>query len=126
MEASTILIDRLNDLVAAGEMSRSGLARAAGLHPNSLRSLDEEDWNPTAETLKKPIDWAELFGNSNPVEMEIGSGKGTFLTEQAKAEDPKELRKRIRALEVETSTARSGSDVDAELDRLKQRIRIKE
>ena len=39
----------------------------------------------TAETLKKPIDWVELFGNSNPVEMEIGSGKGTFITEQAKA-----------------------------------------
>ncbi|MFN3724884.1 MAG: 3,4-dihydroxy-2-butanone-4-phosphate synthase [Allosphingosinicella sp.] len=50
---STILIDRLNDLVAAGEMSRSGLARAAGLHPNSLRRLGEADWNPTAETLMK-------------------------------------------------------------------------
>lgn len=39
----------------------------------------------TTDTLKKPIDWAELFGNTNPVEMEIGSGKGTFITEQAKA-----------------------------------------
>lgn len=38
----------------------------------------------STETLKKPIDWAELFGNSNPVEMEIGSGKGTFITEQAR------------------------------------------
>lgn len=34
-------------------MSRSGLARAAGLHPNSLRSIDRADWNPTAETLRK-------------------------------------------------------------------------
>src|SRR5690349_4576892 len=34
-------------------MSRSGLARAAGLHPNSLRRLGESDWNPTAETLLK-------------------------------------------------------------------------
>ncbi len=50
---STILIDRLSDLVAAGEMSRAGLARAAGLHPNSLRKLGEADWNPTAETLLK-------------------------------------------------------------------------
>ncbi len=25
------------------------------------------------------IDWASLFGNSNPVELEIGSGKGLFL-----------------------------------------------
>jgi len=36
-------------------------------------------------TLPKPIDWAQLFGNANPVELEIGSGKGTFLTEQARA-----------------------------------------
>ncbi len=50
---STLLIDRLSDLVAAGEMSRAGLARAAGLHPNSLRKLGEADWNPTADTLLK-------------------------------------------------------------------------
>jgi 3,4-dihydroxy 2-butanone 4-phosphate synthase/GTP cyclohydrolase II len=50
---STILIDRLCAMVAAGEMSRSGLARAAGLHPNSLRKLGDEDWNPTADTLGK-------------------------------------------------------------------------
>src|SRR5436853_3589264 len=48
---STILIDRLCDMVAAGEMSRAGLARAAGLHPNSLRKLGGSDWNPTADTL---------------------------------------------------------------------------
>ncbi len=50
---STILIDRLEELVSSGEMSRSGLARAAGLHPNSLRRLGEGDWNPTADTLLK-------------------------------------------------------------------------
>ena len=48
---STILIERLCDMVAAGEMSRAGLARAAGLHPNSLRKLGDADWNPTADTL---------------------------------------------------------------------------
>src|SRR5689334_17371447 len=37
------------------------------------------------DRLPKPLYWAEVFGNSNPVEIEIGSGKGTFLTEQAKA-----------------------------------------
>lgn len=37
------------------------------------------------EALAKPICWAELFGNANPIELEIGSGKGTFLVEQAKA-----------------------------------------
>src|ERR1700740_1359515 len=50
---STILIDRLCDMVANGEMSRAGLARAAGRHPNSLRKLGDEDWNPTADTLGK-------------------------------------------------------------------------
>src|SRR5690349_21488450 len=38
-----------------------------------------------AEALPKPIDWAQLFGNAHPVEMEIGMGKGTFITEAAKA-----------------------------------------
>jgi tRNA (guanine-N7-)-methyltransferase len=37
------------------------------------------------ETLPRPMDWAGLFGNDHPVEMEIGMGKGTFITEQAKA-----------------------------------------
>ncbi|MBB5686850.1 3,4-dihydroxy-2-butanone-4-phosphate synthase [Sphingobium boeckii] len=50
---STLLIDRIRDLVTEGGISRSGLARAAGLHANSLRSLDDAQWNPTAETLRK-------------------------------------------------------------------------
>ena len=48
---SSTLIDRLTAIVDTGEISRSGLARAAGLHPNSLRKLGAPDWNPTAETL---------------------------------------------------------------------------
>ncbi len=50
---STTLIERLETIVAAGEISRSGLARAAGLHPNSLRKLGSPDWNPTADTLTR-------------------------------------------------------------------------
>ena len=37
------------------------------------------------EELPRPLDWAALFGNDNPVEMEIGCGKGTFITRQAVA-----------------------------------------
>src|SRR6187200_2650922 len=48
---SSTLIERLNAIVATGEVSRAGLARAAGLHPNSLRKLGSNDWNPTADTL---------------------------------------------------------------------------
>src|SRR5205809_7490744 len=48
---STSLIERLNAIIETGEVSRAGLARAAGLHPNSLRKLGATDWNPTADTL---------------------------------------------------------------------------
>ncbi len=30
-----------------------------------------------------PLDWATLFGNTNPVEVEVGMGKGLFLLTQA-------------------------------------------
>src|SRR5438045_1242454 len=50
---STTLIERLEAIVATGEVSRAGLARAAGLHPNSLRKLGSSDWNPTADTLSR-------------------------------------------------------------------------
>ena len=48
---STTLIERLNAIIETGEVSRAGLARAAGLHPNSLRKLGAPNWNPTADTL---------------------------------------------------------------------------
>jgi tRNA (guanine-N7-)-methyltransferase len=35
------------------------------------------------DSLPKPLDWTALFGNANPVELEIGMGKGTFLCDQA-------------------------------------------
>jgi 3,4-dihydroxy 2-butanone 4-phosphate synthase / GTP cyclohydrolase II len=50
---SSNLIERLNAVVATGEVSRAALARAAGLHPNSLRRLGQSDWNPTADTLMR-------------------------------------------------------------------------
>src|SRR4029078_9009618 len=50
---STTLIERLEAIIETGEASRAGLARAAGLHPNSLRKLVSDDWNPTADTLTR-------------------------------------------------------------------------
>lgn len=50
---STTLIEQLEAIIETGEVSRSGLARAAGLHPNSLRKLGSPDWNPTADTLTR-------------------------------------------------------------------------
>ena len=50
---STTLIEQLEAIIGTGEISRAGLARAAGLHPNSLRKLGHTDWNPTADTLAR-------------------------------------------------------------------------
>ncbi len=60
---STQLIEKLRSLVTDGGLSRSGLARAAGLHANTLRDLDQADWNPTAETLRKLESY--LFANDD-------------------------------------------------------------
>jgi 3,4-dihydroxy 2-butanone 4-phosphate synthase/GTP cyclohydrolase II len=51
MDTSTIT--RVRELVADGSFTKAGLARAAGLHANTLRDASEPDWNPTAETLAK-------------------------------------------------------------------------
>ena len=50
---STPTIDKVRALVSDGSLTRAGLARAAGLHANTLRDCTEPDWNPTAETLGK-------------------------------------------------------------------------
>ena len=60
---STQLITKLRSLVNDGGLSRSGLARAAGLHANTLRDLDQPDWNPTADTLRKLESY--LFANDD-------------------------------------------------------------
>ena len=50
---STPTINKVRTLVTEGSLTRAGLARAAGLHANTLRDCTEADWNPTAETLGK-------------------------------------------------------------------------
>ncbi|HSG35535.1 MAG TPA: 3,4-dihydroxy-2-butanone-4-phosphate synthase [Sphingomonadaceae bacterium] len=47
------IITKVRELVSEGTMSRAGLARAAGLHANTLRECTEPGWNPTADTLGK-------------------------------------------------------------------------
>jgi tRNA (guanine-N7-)-methyltransferase len=50
----------------------------------SSRELIVQPIGLDVESLARPIIWREMFANENPVELEIGMGKGTFLTEQAK------------------------------------------
>ena len=35
------------------------------------------------DDLSQPFDWESIFGNSNPVQVEIGFGKGRFILESA-------------------------------------------
>lgn len=41
--------------------------------------VDLRPWFLTTGDLGGPLDWAEFFGNDNPVEIDIGSGRGLFL-----------------------------------------------
>jgi 3,4-dihydroxy 2-butanone 4-phosphate synthase / GTP cyclohydrolase II len=68
MAAETI--EKVRKLVTEGGMTRSGLARAAGLHANTLRECTEADWNPTAETLSK-IERALFANDERPVLVPI-------------------------------------------------------
>ena len=43
-----------------------------------------EDKQTDLTEITPPIDWSALFGNQNPVEIEIGCGKGRFLLETSK------------------------------------------
>jgi tRNA (guanine-N7-)-methyltransferase len=40
---------------------------------------------PDAGAEPKPLDWQAVFGNDNPVEIEVGFGKGLFLLTAAQA-----------------------------------------
>ncbi len=64
---STTVIDRVRVLVEEGSVTKSGLARAAGLHANTLRDLDAADWNPTAETLRKLEEWMAYGSDASPM-----------------------------------------------------------
>ncbi len=50
---STSTIEKVRSLVSDGGLTKAGLARAAGLHANTLRDCTEPGWNPTSETLTK-------------------------------------------------------------------------
>lgn len=51
---------------------------------DNLIIIDREDRNfKTAETFKDYIDFKEYFGNSNPIYLEIGCGKGQFACKAA-------------------------------------------
>lgn len=48
---------------------------------------EPSDWDPMLPErgLPRPLDWATVFGVEAPVEIEIGSGKGSFIVESAES-----------------------------------------
>ena len=61
-------------------------------HPESVLQNPDPD---------KKIDWAARFGNDNPIEIEVGSGKGHFITTLAENNPDKNY----VALELQTTAA---------------------
>ncbi|MEO6436049.1 MAG: tRNA (guanosine(46)-N7)-methyltransferase TrmB, partial [Tepidisphaeraceae bacterium] len=57
----------------------------AGVTMHTKHELIPEPIGLDVDQLSRPLNFLELFGNDHPLELEIGMGKGTFLTEQAKA-----------------------------------------
>lgn len=51
--------------------------------PSDKRPLDIGPWFVEFAALSPPVDWAKFFGNSQPVEFEVGPGKGLFLANAA-------------------------------------------
>ncbi len=47
------VIAQVRTLIEARTFTKAGIARAAGLHANSLRDCMEDSWNPTSETMGK-------------------------------------------------------------------------
>src|SRR5438309_909322 len=93
---STTLIERINAIIETGEVSRAGLARAAGLHPNSLRKLGQPDWNPTADTLgrlEKLIQRgsAEILVGSEAIINEARNGRMFILVDDETRENEGDL-----------------------------------
>jgi 3,4-dihydroxy 2-butanone 4-phosphate synthase/GTP cyclohydrolase II len=67
---TTLTIEKVRQLVSSGGMTRAGLARAAGLHANTLRDCTEPDWNPTTETVGK-LDRFLMSNDDRPVLVPI-------------------------------------------------------
>jgi 3,4-dihydroxy 2-butanone 4-phosphate synthase/GTP cyclohydrolase II len=93
---SKILIEKLVALIESGEETRAGLARAAGLHANSLRSLGQEDWNPTAETLGKLETYlarggATVMASADEIINEARNGRMYILVDDEDRENEGDL-----------------------------------
>lgn len=52
-------IERIRRFVRRRKVSKAALARAAGLHPNTLRELHLDGWDPRLSTIRKLEDYID-------------------------------------------------------------------
>lgn len=73
----------LGDFIMRMRRKKNLTEKLAGCNNLLIKYSDERDYRKAAE---KPeyIDFKELFGNDNPVYLEVGCGKGQFVFEIAK------------------------------------------
>jgi len=93
---SARLIEQLTELIDSGAETRAGLARAAGLHANSLRALGQDDWNPTAETLGKlekylAQDGGSVMATAEEIINEARNGRMYILVDDEDRENEGDL-----------------------------------
>ncbi|MEN3972601.1 3,4-dihydroxy-2-butanone-4-phosphate synthase [Sphingomicrobium sp. XHP0235] len=91
---ATEILERITSLVDNGKMTRSGLARAAGLHPNSLRKLGTEEWNPTADTLsrlERVLGRADVLVDAETIIDEARNGRMFILVDDDDRENEGDL-----------------------------------
>ena len=72
--------------VASGGRRQGAVVRKQGSEEPPLPSLTPGSCPLTPAEARRsppPINWAELFGSANPVELEVGTGKGLFLLNAA-------------------------------------------
>ena len=57
------------------------------MRQRTVKNLEEKMANNSSFLIKEPREakghWAEIFGNTNPVYLEIGCGKGKFILTRA-------------------------------------------
>ncbi len=65
------------------ELPQNTPRRPSGLPVSENTATPSQATATIAENPPQPIDWGALFGNSHPVEIEVGMGKGLFLLNAA-------------------------------------------
>jgi tRNA (guanine-N7-)-methyltransferase len=66
-------------------MKKRGVAMRLRHKPWASEKIAENSYYVIPEPQEKKGNWSSIFGNNNPIHIEVGSGKGQFVTEMARA-----------------------------------------